>query len=220
MKRISYTLSMLLLMAVPTLFTSCDDEPPYDPYDYYSNYYGDWYDDYDWYNDNFDYGTAQLTAMAQCLRGHWGGTLTNVYTDDNGERQAVNMNVQFEFDQYDASSLNGRGQEIDYVGDKSQELRFSWYIDPRTGNINIKYDKSGYTFVLDAKNNTQDSGFSLDKNAFNGVMEGVNNDELVYFDCTRNTLSAQNTSAWQAPAVTTPVASKRTLDAPMKFRRR
>lgn len=218
MKRISYTLSLLFLMAVPVLFTSCDDEPPYDPYDYYSNYYGDWYDSYDWYNNSFDYGTDQLTAMAQCLRGHWAGTITNVYTDDDGQRKAVNMNVQFEFDQYDSSSLNGRGQEIDYVGDESQELRFTWYIDPRTGNINIKYDRSGSTFVLDAKNNTQDSGFSLDKNAFSGVMEGVNNDEMLYFDCTRTTLSSSNTSAWQAPAMTSPTASKRTLDAPMKFR--
>jgi len=188
---------MMAFAAMPLLFTSCDDRP-WD-WDYY-DYYEDWYDDYDWYGDAFNYGTDQLNQMAQMLRGYWEGTLRNVYTNDDGQREYADMNVLFQFDQYNSGSLNGRGSEIDYVGDESQELRFTWYIDPRTGDINIKYDNSGYTFVLDAHANSDDSGFSLTSDAFSGVMEGVNNDELVYFDCTRTTLAKPNTQWQQSPA--------------------
>jgi len=171
------------VMALSFTMTSCDD----DPWDYY-DYYEGWYDDYDWYDDSFDYGTAQLNAMAQTLRGHWEGTMRNEYTNDMGEREYVDMYVYFEFDQYNNKSLNGRGREIDYLGNDSQELRFSWYIDPRTGDIRIRYDGSNYTFVLDYDANTPRSGFSLSDNYFNGVMEGVNNTELIFFDCERTTI--------------------------------
>ena len=76
------------------------------------------------------------------------------------------MYADFEFDQYDSNSLNGRGRETDYApalddygnyiydndGNMvydSQELRFAWYIDPKTGDISIKYDNSGYLFTTE-----------------------------------------------------------------------
>ena len=185
MKRFKFYMTMAVFAIMPLAFTSCvEDHWDWDYYDYYE----DWYDDYDWYDDAFNYGTNELNDMAAMLRGHWEGSLRNVSTNENGLRDYVDMDVDFEFDQYNRNSLNGRGREIDYVGDQYQELRFSWYIDPRTGNINIKYDGSKYTFVLDAHANNDNSGFYLSDDVFNGVMEGVNNDELVYFDCTRTTI--------------------------------
>lgn len=190
MKQIKMYLALIAIATMPLMFTSCDDDPW--EWDYY-DYYGDWYYDYDWYGNAFNYGTDDLNAMAQMLRGHWTGTLRNEYTNDYGKREYVDMYVDFEFDQYNSRSLNGRGSEIDYVGNESQELRFSWYIDPRSGDIHIKYDNSGYTFVLDARANSDTSGFSLSSENFSGVMEGTNNTELVYFECARTTLSKTNT---------------------------
>lgn len=187
MKRMNRFLEMMAMAAMPLLFTACDDD--HYVYDYY-DYYEEWYDDYDWYDKSFNYGTNVLNEEAQCLRGHWEGDMVLEYTDDYGQRQRAAMGVEFEFDQYNSKSLNGRGREIDYVGDEWQELRFSWYIDPRTGDINIKYDGSGFTFRLDI--NDRVNGFYLDDNVFYGTMVGQNNDEIIYFDCTRTTLAKPN----------------------------
>jgi hypothetical protein len=78
MKRINSFATILLIAAMPILFTSCDD----DDWDYY-DYYGDWYNNYNWYNDSFDYGTSTLNAEAQCLRGHWTGTLNGIANGQN-----------------------------------------------------------------------------------------------------------------------------------------
>lgn len=58
-------------------------------------------------------------------------------------------------------------------------------MDYRTGNVNIEYVSSGYRFLLDANGNSKYSGFSLDNNYFDGVMEGVNNDEFIFFSLNR-----------------------------------
>ena len=161
MKHLKLLWTAIVFGVLPFSFTSCDD--PWD-WDYY-DYYGDWYYDYNWYDDAFD----ELRLVANTLRGHWEGTMRNEYTDNTGHRVYVDMYVYFEFDQYNSRSLNGRGREIDTVGDESQELRFSWYIDPRSGDIHIRYDDSGYTFVLDSRGNSQTSGFSLTDDYFHGV---------------------------------------------------
>lgn len=189
MKHIKIYMMMLVFGSLPLIFTSCEEDRW--EWDYY-DYYEEWYDDYDWYNDAFNYGTDRLNLMANTLRGHWEGTMRNVFTNNEGYRDYVDMNVHFEFDQYNSRSLNGRGRETDYIGNEYQELRFSWYIDPRSGNIHIRYDNSGYTFMLNAHTNTPDSGFELSDDFFNGVMEGMNNTELVYFDCVRTTLGKPN----------------------------
>lgn len=183
-------------MALCTLsFVSCEEDPWFHDWDYY-DYNQDWYDDYNWYNDPFDYGTDDLKALAQTLRGHWEGMLRYYYIGESGQYEIADMDVHFEFDQYDASSLNGRGRETDYVGDESQELRFAWYIDPRTADIYVRYDETGKTYKLDSHANSDFSGFSLDQYAFSGVMEGYNNDEYLVFDCTRTTLAKEN-STWE-----------------------
>lgn len=187
MKRIYTYLTLLALALIPATLTSCDDDPWYD------DYYGDWYDDYNWYDDPFDHGSNQLVEMAQTLNGTWSGAIVNEYTNDQGQREQTRCSADFTFTQYTAKSNNGTGYETDYDTDgNEQTLRFKWYIDPRTGNIYIEY-ASGMRYLLDARGNTQTSGFSLGwdkkekKDLFNGVMEGVNNDEYVFFDLERIT---------------------------------
>lgn len=217
MKHLKLLWTAIVFGVLPFSFTSCDD--PWD-WDYY-DYYGDWYYDYNWYDDAFDYGTDELRLVANTLRGHWEGTMRNEYTDNTGHRVYVDMYVYFEFDQYNSRSLNGRGREIDTVGDESQELRFSWYIDPRSGDIHIRYDDSGYTFVLDSRGSSQTSGFSLTDDYFNGVMEGVNNDELIFFDCVRTTL-AKPSQPWttQRKAASATDSAKLKYTENLKFRSR
>lgn len=229
MKRTFYKLTLFCaLLAAGLTFTSCDEDHYWDYYDYYE----EWYDDYDWYNDKFNYGTDQLTDMAQTLNGCWQGTLTNEYTNDYGHRERVKMNVEFTFVQYDRRSLNGRGYELDWIGNESQNLSFQWYIDPRSGNIHVKYD-SGYTFVLDDRGNSEYSGFSLDNDDFSGVMEGVNNDEYLFFVCSRvsranaagkndtTTSGTDTTPKDKAPAYGSANGMARTdSDLPLALRRR
>ena len=194
MKRIYYFLTLAVMVLAPLAMTSCDD-PYYDDW---------WYDDPDeWYDRPYDKGSDDLIDMAQMLNGTWTGELTNEYTGDDGNRYQAKMYVDFSFIQYTANSNNGNGFETDYAPktDKygkqlyddngnplydSQTLQFKWYIDPRTYNIYMEY-ASGMRYVLDARGNSQTSGFSLSINDFSGVMEGVNNDEYVFFDCERVT---------------------------------
>lgn len=190
MKKIYYLATLLMLAAMPVLFTSCDDEPYY----WYEDYYGDWYDDYDWYDKPFDYGKSDLVTMAQTLNGTWSGTATNEYTNDDGQRERVSFYADFTFTQYSQNSNNGTGYETDYDDSgNEQTLRFKWYIDPRTYDIYIEYVNSGYQYVLKFRGNSNTSGFylgyddQLRKDVFSGVMEGVNNNEYIFFDCDRVT---------------------------------
>ena len=183
-------MAMLMLASVPMLFTSCDDEPYY----WYNDYYGDWYDDYDWYDKPFDYGKNDLVTMAQTLNGTWSGTATNEYTNDAGQRERISFYADFTFTQYTTNSNNGTGYETDTDDSgNEQTLRFKWYIDPRTYDIYIEYVNSGYQYRLNANGNSDYSGFflgyddQLRKDIFNGVMEGVNNNEYIFFDCERLT---------------------------------
>ena len=185
MKKIYYLATLLMLAAMPVLFTSCDDEPYY----WYEDYYGDWYDDYDWYDKPFDYGKSDLVTMAQTLNGTWSGTATNEYTNDDGQRERVSFYADFTFTQYSQNSNNGTGYETDYDDSgNEQTLRFKWYID-----IYIEYVNSGYQYVLNSRGNSNTSGFylgyddQLRKDVFSGVMEGVNNNEYIFFDCDRVT---------------------------------
>lgn len=200
MKRIYTYLTLLMLALAPAALTSCDDDPWYD------DPYGDWYDDYDWYDRPFDHGSSQLVDMAQMLNGTWSGEARNV-SYENGVKYETQIGVEFTFAQYTRNSNNGTGYETDYaqrydadgnpVKDRdgnavydTQTLRFKWYIDPRTYSIYMEYD-SGYRYLLDYRGNTADSGFQLGWNdeyrryIFDGVMEGVNTDERVYFSCDR-----------------------------------
>ena len=56
---------------------------------------------------------SRLYELANTLRGHWNGAMRYEYTDDNGKRSIAQFDAQMEFDQYDATRLEGRGQEVD-----------------------------------------------------------------------------------------------------------
>ena len=73
----------------------------------------------------------------------------------------------------------------------SQQLRFSWYIDPRSGDICIKYDGSGYEYRT-----SWNGGFSLNTQTgqFWGTFNGCNNNEQIAFSLTRTTLAKPNLS--------------------------
>ena len=180
MKRIYTFLTMFMLALMPAMMTSCDTD--------------DWYDDYDWFNDPYDEGSDDLIYMARTLNGTWTGDAKSDYINKNGEWSTDYFYVEFTFTQYTPSSCNGTGYETDSDDTGySKVRRFKWYIDPRTGNINIEYIPSGSRYLLDANGNSDTSGFFLgwsDKekqDLFNGVMEGVNVDEYITFDCERVT---------------------------------
>ena len=65
MKKMITLVAATLLVAAPTLFTSCDDDPWYD--DYYNPWWSDYYDgDYDW--NGSDQGTT-VYDEAEVLQG-------------------------------------------------------------------------------------------------------------------------------------------------------
>lgn len=234
MKRIYSFLTLLLIAAAPVALTGCDDDEP-----------GYWYED--WLDDNgYDDSTPMDMAMAQTLNGTWTGTLTNEYTDDSGQRVQTQCYVDFSFVQYTARASYGKGYETDYVPMQDadgkimyddngnpmydqQTLEFNWSIDSRTFNIYLDYTQSGMRYVLDSRSNSATSGFSLgwDKrkrtDVFNGVMEGVNNDEYVFFDCERVTAnaSAAKSVVANAPSFGKAVGVKRTkTDVPFALHAR
>lgn len=179
MKRIYTFLTMFMLALMPAMFTSCDTD--------------DWYDDYDWFNDPYDEGSDDLIYMARTLNGTWTGIAKSNYKKD-GQLYEANFGVEFTFTQYTSMSCNGTGYETDYADNGETNVsRFKWYIDPRTYDIYIEYISSGSRYVLDANSNSDRSGFFLgwsDKekqDLFNGVMEGINVDEHITFDCERVT---------------------------------
>lgn len=210
MKRVYYLLSLVAVALAPLMLAGCDDEPWDDPAN-------DWYNHYNWYDDSYENGSNDLVTMAQMINGAWTGTIVNEYVDDDGYRQQTRMYADFTFVQYATRSANGTGYETDYAqrydsdgnpvydskGNKvfdQQTLRFKWYVDPRTYNVCIEYVDSKYRFVADSQGNTEYSGFSLGYNEFNGVFEGVNNTEYVFFDLQRVT-SAHAPAAGAAPAL-------------------
>lgn len=179
MKRIYTFLTMFMLALMPAMMTSCDTD--------------DWYDDYDWFNDPYNEGSDDLISMARTLNGTWTGDAKSDFKED-GQWYTAYFDVEFTFTQYTSMSCNGTGYETDYADNGETKVRrFKWYIDPRTGNINIEYIPSGSRYLLDANGNSDTSGFFLGwdskekQDLFNGVMEGVNVDENITFDCERVT---------------------------------
>lgn len=189
MKAIHLLLATATLVAMPALFTSCDDDPWYDDYD-------GWYDGYDWHHDNYDNNDDdgddqgdQLVAEAEALTAEWDGKM--VYTNGtDGHKDTFGANMTFV--RNSSTAIKGTGTEIDYTTDAngkvtdSQTLKFDWSIDESTGNINIKYlTDTGFTFVLDAS--ATQKGFSLKRNndgsgTFSGYMIGTNNPDEIYFE--------------------------------------
>lgn len=200
MKAIHLLMAAATLVAMPALFTSCDDDPWYDDYD-------GWYDGYDWHRNNYnkdddgdddDDQGDQLVAEAEALTAEWDGKM--VYTNGtDGNKDTFGANMTFV--RNSSTAIKGTGTEVDYLVDEkgnvidSKTLKFDWSIDENTGNINIKYlTNTGFTFVLDAS--ATQKGFSLKRNndgsgTFSGYMIGTNNPDEIYFELK----AVQNTNA-------------------------
>lgn len=200
MKKFTFMMVAAAMMAVPALFTSCDDDPWYDDYYDYPDYY--WghggrggYDDYD--DDDNQGATVQDEAAA--LQGEWDGSMS--YSDaSNGEVSNFYANMTFVLNS--ANATKGTGTEIDYTLDGNnnvadqQTLKFNWSIDESNGNINIEYLTDNHTrFVMDAS--ASQYGFFLDseKGTFEGYMIGSNTKDIIYINLSRVTNNNAKTRA-------------------------
>lgn len=219
-----------LLVAAPTLFTSCDDDPWYDD-GYYNPWWSDYYDgDYDWndnYYDNGGNGSDQGTTVydeAEVLQGEWDGSM--VYTNgDTGQKSSFYANMTFVPN--NSNAIKGTGTEVDYtldsngnVAETSDAMKFNWYIDEQTGDIHIKYlTQNKSTFVMDAS--AKQHGFYIDENAgtFSGYMLGTNNKDMIYIDLKRVqnneakklTRAATTVTTFGSPEVTPVTFGKQSL---------
>lgn len=177
MKKLANLLSWAMMAVMAVALTSCEDD-----YWYYDDPPAPWHGDYykDAYvpdDDNSDY----LISMASVLRGQWDGTIKTEYVDDYGQTQRGTYGADFQFDQYKANTINGRGREIDYADtEEVYNMRFSWYIDEKTEDIYLKFDDGREMLV---------TSFHLDDNSFYGTMESVDGLEVDEFNLTRYTFS-------------------------------
>ena len=84
--------------------------------------------------------------------------------EDGQSRNNYSFNAEMTFYQAGnkVNSLSSNGVEVDYADDgsnESQTLKFTWYID-KNGDIYIRYNDSGATYVMDA--GAKQYGFYLD----------------------------------------------------------
>jgi len=141
MKTYKIMMAVAVIAALPLLFTSCDDDPDY--------WYDDWYDGWTWgddYNnrpdDNVD-NEDFFVAMAQTLNGQWRGSMRAYELDEQGVAvDSIDYSTDIEFKQYNSSAISGTGTQYDYnpqTGEKKFQRDFTWYIDPKTGDIYLTY---------------------------------------------------------------------------------
>src|SRR5574344_2589642 len=187
MKKLMKIIMVFAFSIATTVFTSCDS--------------GDdnWYNNNNQNSNNTSISDNTLNVLANTLRGHWEGKMLYEYTD-NGIRKQATFDAQMEFDQYDATSISGRGVEVDISGTETQELKFSWYIDSKTGDIYVAYDASKKQYVITFGNSNIQS--YLDTKSFHGTMKGVNNDEYIDFDFGRYTYAKGYTPTFTRAAQT------------------
>lgn len=179
---------LLAVVATTMIYASCDSGND------------NWYDDtYNNQNTNNSGNDNTLNILANTLRGHWEGKMLYEYTV-NGIRKQATFDAQMEFDQYDATSISGRGVEVDISGTETQELKFSWYIDSKTGDIYVTYDDSKKQYVITFS--SSDIQSYLDTKSFHGTMKGVNNDEYLDFDFSRYTYAKGYTPTFTRATMT------------------
>jgi len=141
MKTFKIMMAVAAIAAMPMLFTSCDDDPDY--------WYDDWYDGWTWgddYNnrpdDNVD-NQDFFVAMAQTLNGQWRGDLKAYQVDEHGVAvDSIYYSTDIEFVQYNSTAISGTGTQYDYnpqTNEKELQRDFTWYIDPKTGDIYLTY---------------------------------------------------------------------------------
>lgn len=130
-------MAVAVIAAMPMLFTSCDDDPDY----WYDGW--TWGDDYDNRPDDNVDNQDFFVAMAQTLNGQWCGDLKAYQVDEHGVAfDSIYYSTDIEFVQYNSTAISGTGTQYDYnpqTNEKKLQRDFTWYIDPKTGDIYITY---------------------------------------------------------------------------------
>lgn len=148
------TLKMMwaaMLLTLPMMFASCDDEPYWHENNYYNNYGGQQRPDNNGNNGNSESEEDFYVSMAQTLAGQWRGELMAYQIDSAGTAiDSILYSTDIEFKQYNSKSISGTGTQYDYevyydANGKQQTANepftrnFTWYIDPDNGTIYLTY---------------------------------------------------------------------------------
>lgn len=191
MKAFKIMMAVAVIAAMPMLFTSCDDDPDY------------WYDDWTWGNDynqrpddddvdNQDF----FVAMAQTLNGKWRGDMRAYEVNEQGVAvDSIDYSTDIEFVQYNNTAISGTGTQYDYKPQTDyleKQRDFTWYIDPKTGDIYITYKnvhEGGSTtdFVMRIAYND----LNLNVRTFTGYLWSSDGDEVDDFWFDRYTGNAK-----------------------------
>ena len=194
MKAFKIMMAVAVIAAMPMLFTSCDDDPDY--------WYDDWYDGWTWgddYNnrpdDNVD-NQDFFVAMAQTLNGQWRGDLKAYQVDEHGVAvDSIYYSTDIEFVQYNSTAISGTGTQYDYnpqTNEKEMQRDFTWYIDPKTGDIYLTYKEvheggSTTDYVMRIAYND----LNLNDRTFTGYLWSSDGDEVDDFWFNRYTGNAK-----------------------------
>ena len=135
MKAFKIMMAVAVIAAMPMLFTSCDDDPDY------------WYEDEfrgdDYNNQSDDDSQDPLLLMAQTLNGKWRGDMRAYKVNEQGVAvDSIDYSTDIEFVQYNNTAISGTGTQYDYKPQTDyleKQRDFTWYIDPKTGDIYITY---------------------------------------------------------------------------------
>src|SRR5574344_1682164 len=148
MKRV-WRIILLVVMAVPFTFASCDDDNYYDDYWWDepvgNGYSGSW-DDQSWWNDNDRNASSAKLQMANLLSQKWTGTLIAYYYNSAKVLQQDSFEIDLDFRQISSSAAVGTCTEYSWpvinnqvLGDAYRNVNtYVWYIDDKM-NINITY---------------------------------------------------------------------------------
>lgn len=135
MKTFKIMMAVAAIAAMPMLFISCDDDPDY------------WYEDEfrgdDYNNQSDDDSQDPLLLMAQTLNGKWRGDMRAYEVNEQGVAvDSIDYSTDIEFVQYNNTAISGTGTQYDYKPQTDyleKQRDFTWYIDPKTGDIYITY---------------------------------------------------------------------------------
>ena len=190
MKKFNRIWMWMAIAAASFSFTSCDDDDYW--YDDYNH--GDWgWNQGDWNNGSNGSQDDNLLSEAQTLIGEWrGSVMLSELAEDGQSRDNYSFNAEMTFYQTGnkVNTLCGDGIEQDYIEEtgETQTLKFTWYID-NNGDIYIRYNKSGFTYVMDL--GSSQSGFFLGeekgRDVFYGYMIGTGaaKGDVMYIDLER-----------------------------------
>lgn len=181
-------MAVAAIAAMPMLFTSCDDDPDY------------WYEDEfrgdDYNNQSDDDSQDPLLLMAQTLNGKWRGDMRAYEVNEQGVAvDSIDYSTDIEFVQYNNTAISGTGTQYDYKPQTDyleKQRDFTWYIDPKTGDIYITYKnvhEGGSTtdFVMRIAYND----LNLNVRTFTGYLWSSDGDEVDDFWFDRYTGNAK-----------------------------